>query len=324
MRSVVLRAGLLAVLVACAASAQAQSSQRLRKISIGDVAPIAAAWPLFVAQDQKLFEKHGLDATVTYAGSASNAVQQLVGGAYDISNGTFDSALRAAGHGAAISVLGTPVVKYPYSIMVAPDIKGVADLKGKTIILPFQKDITTTIWNNWLKEHKLDPKSVDQVYDGATPNRFAALSSKAVQAAFLGSPFEFKAEKAGFKKMLDFGKYATGFPFTAVVARKDWLKANGDITKRYLAAMSEAVAFLYDPANRDKSAEILAKATKQDQDIALQTYDYYVKDLQAFSRNLAVPGDAVAKEASALTEMGDLKSPSDVPAGFVDSSLLPK
>jgi len=322
MKSVMLCAGLAAALLASVPNAQAQSS--LKKISIGDVAPIAAAWPLFVAQDQKLFEKHGLDAKVTYAGSAANAAQQLVGGAYDISVSTFDSALRAAGHGAAISVLGTPVVKYPYSIMVAADIKEPADLKGKTIILSFQKDITTTIWNNWLKSQKIDPKTVDQVYDGATPNRFAALSSKAVQAAFLGSPFEFKAEKAGFRKMLDFGKYATGFPFTAVLARKDWLKDNQDTAKRYLAAVSEAIDFLYDPANRDKSAEILAKATKQDHDVAEQTYDYYVKDLQAFSRRLVVPANAVSTEAAALTELGDLKSPSDIPAGFVDMSLLPK
>lgn len=322
MKSIVLCAGLAAALVASAPNAQAQSP--LKKISIGDVAPIAAAWPLFVAQDRKLFEKHGLDATVTYAGSAANAAQQLVGGAYDISVSTFDSSMRAAGHGAAISVLGTPVVKYPYSIIVAPDVNDAAGLKGKTIILSFQKDITTTIWNSWLKEQKIDPKSVDQVYDGATPNRFAALSSKAVQAAFLGSPFEFKAEKSGFKKILDFGKFATGFPFTAVIARKDWLKDNQDTAKRYLAAMSEAIDFLYDPANREKSAEILAKATKQDQDVALQTYDYYVKDLQAFSRHLVVPADSVKNEAAALTEMGDLKSPSDVPAGFVDMSLLPK
>lgn len=313
-----------ASLIACAATMQAQAQNAPTKISIGDVAPIAAAWPLFVAQDQKLFEKHGLEPKVTYAGSAANAVQQLVGGAYDVSVGTFDSALRAAGHGAPIVVLGTPVVKYPYSIIVSPDIRTAADLKGKTIILSFQKDITTAIWNRWLRDQNVDPKSVDQVYDGATPNRFAALSSKAVQAAFLGSPFEFKAEKAGFKKLLDFGEYAQGFPFTAIVARKDWLKKNEDTARRYLAAMSEAVEFLYEPKNKEKSIDILAKATKQDMDVAVQTYEYYVNDLKAFSPHLAVPSNAVPVEGGALVDLGDLKAVSDIPSDFIDARLLSK
>jgi hypothetical protein len=83
--------------------------------------------------------------------------------------------------------------------------------------------------------------------------------------------------------------------------------------------MSEAIDFLCDPANKQKSVDILAKATKQDNDVAAQTYDYYVNGLQAFSRHLAVPDNAVATETAALIEMGDLKSPSDIPAGFVDT-----
>ncbi len=320
MKSCIVHASLAAALLVLGPPAQAEETTSLRKITIGDVAPIAAAWPQFVAQDQKLFEKHGLDATVTYVGSAANAVQQLVGGAYDVGLGTFDTALRAAGHGARITVLGTPVVKYPYSIIVAPDIRNAADLKGKTIILPFQKDIATTIWNHWLRDHGVEPKSVDQVYDGATPNRFAALSSKAVQAAFLGSPFEFKAEKAGFKKLFDFGDYAKGYPFTAVVVRRDWLAANRDVAQRYVAAMADAIDFLYNPANKQRSVEILANATKQDSDVAGLTYDYYVNGLKAFSRGLTVPDDAVATEAAALVEMGDLKSAADVPAGIVEGS----
>lgn len=324
MKRVVLSAGIALSLLAGVPDASAQTTAPMRKVSIGDVAPIAAAWPVFVAKEKDLFAKHGLDATVTYAGSAANAVQQLVGGAYDISVSTFDSALRAAAKGAAITLIGAPVIKYPYSIMSDADITKASDLKGKTIILSFQKDITTTLWNRWLTERGVDPKSVDQIYDGATPNRFAALSAKKAQAAILGSPFEFRAEQAGFKKLVDFGAYAKGFAFTAIIVRQDWLKANRDTAVRYMAAVADAIDFLYDPANKAQAIEILAKATKLDTDVAAKTYDYYINDLKAFSRKAAIPADSVQIEAVALTEMGDLKSPADVPADFVDNSLAAK
>jgi ABC-type nitrate/sulfonate/bicarbonate transport system substrate-binding protein len=321
-KSIGMGMGLVLSLLAGSVDVYAQAA--LKKVSIGDVAPIAAAWPLFVAKEKDLFAKHGLDATVTYAGSAANAVQQLVGGAYDISVSTFDSALRAVAKGAAITLIGAPVIKYPYSIMADAEITKASDLKGKTIILSFKNDITTTIWNHWLTEQGVDPKSVDQVYDGATPNRFAALSSKKVQAAFLGSPFEFRAEQAGYKKLVDFGGYAKGFAFTAIIVKQDWLKANRDTAVRYMAVVADAIDFLYDPANKAQAIDILAKATKLDADVAAKTYDYYIDDLKAFSRKGAIPADSVQTEAVALTEMGDLKSPSDVPANFADPSLAAK
>ena len=91
-------------------------------------------------------------------------------------------------------MIGGEVTKYPYSIMTAKSITKVADLKGHKIILPFNKDLLTIVWNRWVKEQGIDPKSIDQVYDGATPNRYAALTSNTVQATLLGQPFDFKAK----------------------------------------------------------------------------------------------------------------------------------
>ncbi len=308
-------------MVALCGGASAQTAAT--KLNVGDVAPISSAWPSFVALDKGMFRAHGLDVTVTYAGSAAAAVQQLVGGAFDISLSTFDTTLRAAGAGASISVLGAAAVKYPYSVMAASDIKSAQDLRGKTIILSFQKDITTIIWNRWLHDQGIDPKSVDQVYDGATPNRFAALSAKRVQAAFLGAPFDFRARQDGFGKLMDFGQYAKGIPFTVVVVRRDWLRDHGNIARSYLAALAEAVDWLDDKANREEAAGILAKDTKQSQDLALQTYDSYVTQQDVFSRGLKVPDGATDLVGTMLAELGDIKSRASIPDTVIDASFLP-
>jgi hypothetical protein len=50
------------------------------------------------------------------------------------------------------------------------------------------------------------------------------------------------------------------------------------------------VDWLYDPANRDEAVEILARETKLDPAIAMQTYNYYVGDLQAVQPQARHPG----------------------------------
>jgi hypothetical protein len=53
----------------------------------------------------------------------------------------------------------------------------------------------------------MQPSEIDQVYDGATPNRFAALTAKRVQRRCSANP-DFRAADEGFKTLLDIGGYA--------------------------------------------------------------------------------------------------------------------
>ena len=302
-------------------SADAALAQAGKKIAVGDVAPIAADWPHFVATDKGLYQKEGVAPQVTYVGNVANTVQQLAGGNFDIAVSTFDTAIRAIVKGADAIMIGGGVTKYPYSIMTAKDVSKVADLKGKKIILPFNKDLLTIVWNRWVKEQGLDPKSIDQVYDGATPNRFAALTSGTVQASLLGQPFDFKAQALGYKKLIDLGAYGKDYGFLVILARPQWLKANGDTARAYLRALSAAIDWIYDPKNHDEAIAILAKGTKLDQASAAQTYDYYVKDLQPFSRKLAIPQGIVDSTVKTLVELGDIAPPTKP---LTDVSYLPK
>ena len=179
-------------------------------------------------------------------GNVANTVQQMVGGSFDIAVSTFDTAIRAIGNGADAVLIGGVVVKYPYSIMAAKEIGKVQDLKGKQIILPFQKDLLTIVWNRWVREQGMQPADIDQVYDGATPNRFAALTGNRVQAALLGQPFDFRAADQGYKTLLDIGAYAKDYGFLTLMARPKWLADNAETARAYLRALSAAVDWIYD------------------------------------------------------------------------------
>lgn len=292
--------------------------------AVGDVAPIAPNWPSFIAQDEGFYTKAGIDPQVTYVGNVANTVQQLVGGSFDIAVSTFDTAIRAIAKGANALMIGALVVKYPYSIMSDAAVSSAADMKGKRVILPFQKDMLTYIWNDWLKSNGVVPDSVDQIYDGATPNRYAALAAHQVQAALLSQPFDFRAATDGYHKLLDIGAYGKNYGFLVILSKPSWLNAHGREARGYLSALSQSVDWLYDEHNRDDAIKILADHTKLAPEFAAKTYDYYVRDLKPFSRNLAIPGSVVDSTIATLVQAGDITKSEVQQSKIVNTGYLPK
>ena len=298
-------------------------AQALKKISDGQVSRTAPNWPSFIAAEKGFFRREGVELETTYVGNVANTVQQLVAGSFDVASSTFDTAIRAIGNGGNAVMIGGIVTKYPYSIMTTSDVKSAADMKGKRVILPFPKDLLTIVWNRWLIEKGMRPDDVEQMYAGATPNRLAALVSGAVQGALLTQPFDFRAEAQGYRKLLDIGAFGKEYGFLTVLARPQWLRDNPDTARGFLRALAAGVDWLYDPANRDEAIAILARETKLEPAIAAQTYDYYIGELQPFSRKLAVPGQIIEGTVKTLIELGDIKAEAAT-AKYVDLSYLPR
>jgi ABC-type nitrate/sulfonate/bicarbonate transport system substrate-binding protein len=277
-----------------------------KPIRVGSVGATAVNWPVYVAQEQGLFKAQGVDLEVTYVGNVANTVQQLVAGAFDIANSTFDSGIRAIAKGGSAVMIGGMTTKYPYSVMAPAAVQKVGDLKGKKIILPFPKDLLTIVWNRWVAEQGMQPKEIDQIYDGATRNRFNALVANAAQAALVTQPYDFQAATMGYHKLVDLGAYGREYGFLAILANPAWLHQDPDAARAYLRAIAAATDWLYDERNHDEAIALLTKYTKVDQKVAAQTYDYYVKDLHPFSRKAALPEDIVAHTFKTLVEIGDI------------------
>jgi len=297
-----------ATLLASASPALAQ----LQKITLGDVAPVAAAWPAMVADDLGYFKDEGLDVTTVYTGNNAMVAQQVVGGSLDLGVTTVETAIRAIESGASMQIVGSEMLKYPYSMMSPAEIKTAADMKGKRVILALPKSAATVYWNRWLAEHGMKPADAEQVYDGSTPNRFAALQSGTVQAALLTQPFDQVAREKGYHVLVDIGQYAKDFGFTIVVASKKTIETKPDAIKHFVKAMARGIDTIYDPSQKDKVIAALTKRAKIDPASAAKTYDYYVKDLHPFERGAKVPPTYVKTVIDLLVDVGDLK-PADRP-----------
>jgi NitT/TauT family transport system substrate-binding protein len=276
------------ILMASAAAVGKGFAQRRTAVTIGQVAPIALFWPDFIAQQKGFYTAESLDADSLFVGSVASAAQQTIAGSIDVSFTTAEIAIRAASKGGDIVIIGESVSKWPYSFMAAKDIKKPQDLKGKKVILSTPKQDLTILWEQWLRDNGMAPSEVDQVFDGATPNRYAALAKGAVQAAVLSQPFDFRAISEGYTQLFDSSFMKKNYSFVVIAARGKWVNDNPDAARGIVRAVSNAIDWWYDTKNKEEAITILQKVSKQDRALIEKTYNYYHDQVQPYPRGAAL------------------------------------
>jgi ABC-type nitrate/sulfonate/bicarbonate transport system substrate-binding protein len=94
-----------------------------------------------------------------------------------------------------------------------------------------------------------------------------------VAAGMLNPPFSFGAKDKGLKsfgRAVDLvGPYQGG----GVFAMRSWVKANGALLERFLAAYVEATRMALDPRNRAEGIELMVARLKQSPAVVQRTYD---------------------------------------------------
>jgi NitT/TauT family transport system substrate-binding protein len=319
----IIRPGLMGAVAALVAGLAAPAVAQT-KVVIGHVSKTVTYWPWLVAEQKGLFKAENLDVENVIVSNAAAVGQQVVAGSLDLGNTTFEIDIQAVENGAPISLIASTDIKYAYSMYGAKDVHSAAELKGRSAMVPVPKNDIANFFNAWLKANGMAPSDVDIIYNGSSPARFAALQSGGVGAVALAPPLDCAADAAGFHKLVDFAQFVKAYGFLGMLGRKDWLAAHRPATEAVIRAVSKATDWLYDPANREEAVAMLMRETKQDHDITEKTYDYVVRDTQAFSRGLAVPDADFLNVLKAFQEMGVVKDANAPIDRYVDRSFLGK
>jgi NitT/TauT family transport system substrate-binding protein len=289
------------------------------KIVEGYVSEGALQWPEYVAQDKGWFKENNVAVEMLAVGGG--AAQQLAAGALNIGYSGFPDFIRATNQGAPIKIVINGVNTPPYNLFAKSAIKNIGDLKGKVVAVGGNKDVTLVYVGGMLASAGLKPTDVDYIYAKATQDRLAALIAGGVDAAILYPPSTFKAAEAGFTDLGDVGRYVKDFPFTVWAVNTDWAKSHRDALLGYIRAYSRAVAWLYDPKNKDEAVSLLVKHAKLESKDAAATYDYFTK-VHAYSDDGLISEAGYQKMTEALVGFGDLKAPIPAPETFIDDSFV--
>lgn len=311
----------VAGLAVTSAPASAQAGKQ-STVTVGLVAKIALAWPLYAAEANGLFAKHGVKVDYVMTGGSSKTAQQLAAGSLHVGQAGLPDVIRAIEQGAPVRIVASEVARLPYTLVGAKDIKSAVQLKGRTISIGGLRDITLIGLRAILAPSGLGPKDYDLVFAGSTSARYAALASGAVQAAILASPFDFRALGEGYTDLGTTYQHLPDFPFTAYGVNTAWAAKNREALTGFLRAYLAGIAWLYDPANRDEAIAILVKETKSSPDDSAKTYDQYIRERQVYRKDGALTDDAMRKMLQGIASIGDLNEPLPPPSKYIDGSFL--
>ena len=130
------RIGILAIavftaLVAFQHSSEIYAAAAPSKVVISFAGVNPRQTPLWIAQEQRLFTKHGVDADVVFIRTGPIQVAAVSSGATQLAYSGPASVLGAAAGGTDLRLIASFTNKLTYTMIARPEIKRAEDLRGK-------------------------------------------------------------------------------------------------------------------------------------------------------------------------------------------------
>ncbi len=231
--------------------------------------------PVWIAQERGLFTRHGLKANVIFA-TGRRPTQALVAGEVQFISTAASASIPAAVAGADVVILAGASNVSPLEIFSKPDIKRPEQLRGKRLGITTFGSSTDTAARFALPKWGLrSGTDVVLLQLGGVPEVLAALGSGAIDAGILSDPTTIAARKAGFHRLASLRELGLNVQHAAIVARRSYIRANPDVTERFLRAYSEAI--LYFHAHREGTLEVMGKYLRRmDRESIAESYDNHL------------------------------------------------
>ncbi len=244
-----------------------------KKIISGISSLTASSAIISVAQQTRLFERYGLQVQVVYFGSGTLAAAGLLSGDAKIILMSANSTRAAGIGGADVVQIGGLINKLGYALMVAPSIKSLQELRGDNLGIAGFGGASDFAANYVLrKEGMLPGKDVILLSIGGHQERLTALASGKLKAVLLQPPYTRRAEKAGFRRLIDFPSLDLEFQTLGYATTRSYLRANREVCLNFLKAATEATYFF--KSHKNETKRILAAFLKtEDQDALEEAYN---------------------------------------------------
>jgi NitT/TauT family transport system substrate-binding protein len=166
-----------------------------------------SVFSLVVAQKEGYFKEEGLNVELLSI-RGEIAIRTVLAGEVDFFTNA-GSALAGAVRGVPVKLVTVFQDKPSWDLIAQPDIKSVAQLRGKNIGVMSPEGSLAVVAREMLRKNGLDPtKDVNLVTMGGDDVRFPALQTKSIQATLFNTAMSIKAQKDGFRKLGNASEYA--------------------------------------------------------------------------------------------------------------------
>jgi len=298
---------LLCALCALPDALLAQTKKPTIKLIYG--ALTTANGPIWLAEDQGLFEKYGLDVQVIH-GRGATPVQATVSGAVDFGHYAGVQAISANLSGSDLVFIGAQTNYAVLSIWTKKDapMKTLADLAGKTIGVGAPASATHTTTRLALRKVGVADKDVKYIHHGSLPEIFVSLDKGLVDAAVSSGP------RPGLHELVDFAAQRIPFLQGAIVVRRAYLQAQRAVAMNFIKAFVESMNLARQ--RPDLVIASLVKHLRVRPEVARESYRSFV---QVWEEVPYVRADSV----QTILDLQPKEAVKDTtPEKFIDNSLI--
>ena len=252
----------------------------------------ANAMPSYVAQDKGFFAREGLAVNITATPNSGFQISSLVAGKFHIASTAIDNLIAyQEGQGTAkldrepdmVAFMG--ISSAELSLFALPEIRTIADLKGRDLALDSLSTGYAFVLRYMLEKGGLGPADFRFVAVGNSRARLQSLRDGKFAAALITEPFTGVARQEGFTLLGEGVSALGGYQANVRIANRAWARDNPKAMVGYIRALRSAIDWIYDPANRDEAARILAGRVKVSEAAALGSVDAMTRGPSALQRS---------------------------------------
>jgi len=277
--------------------------------------------PVWAANDRGLLKKYGFESEIIAMQGGTQLAQAVIGASIPIAvmGGAY---LTAAVRGADLVMIATHMDKFPYSLIVKPNIKKVEDLKGTKLAISRFGSSSDAGLRVALQKLGLNPdKDVTILQVGGQTERFAALKGGTVDGTVVIPPLSGAAQRLGYNALINMTELGISYPQEGVVVSRQMIGSRRETIIRFLKAYIEGVKEL--KTDKEFAIAVMAKHLRLDRKKDREALEDSFKEV-VIEQMLKVPSinlEAIKVGLDLLAKDKPARASSN-PRDYVDGTLM--
>lgn len=288
-----------------------------KKLNWGQTALSAAMWIPWLAKEAKIYEKNGLDVEIVLLRGSGQSSQALLSGSLFAAPVALPQMMLANLNGADMVNVAHTVASASSKLLVRPEIKTPADLRGKRVATSSIGSLGDFLFRYALRKHGLNPdREITWISIGTNAERLQALLTGVIDGADVTYPADLQAERRGYRVLIDARKEIV-YPTTSVVTTRRNIREDRETVMRLVRSHVEGIAF--HKQNKEFALKVLTKYVRTtDMEFLEGSYNIFKQDFIAapypITKGLEPVYDYVAQTRP------DIRN--HKPEEFVDTSFI--
>jgi ABC-type nitrate/sulfonate/bicarbonate transport system substrate-binding protein len=262
--------------------AHAADARKMIQLKIGYASITGNRIPLWATQDMEFFVRNGLDTELIFIASSSQGMPALLAGELPIFSGSLETAAQAAAAGADLVIIASSEPTQ-YKLIVQPEIKSIADLKGKKVGIDRVGGASYYATRRMLEKLGLRPEDVDYMQvSGGGNQRVAAFRSR-ILSAVVSTVERFERAGIPYHALADAMEMGIRIIGNSYITTRSFRDQNRDTVQRFITALVEGTQWVKSPNNRNRVLGIVKRRLRTDDPAVLDlNYRMYVEPLSTF------------------------------------------